>query len=622
MGSMYWRDDYENKVSTPKKALSFVKPGDSIFISGGCSLPKYITENLLKKEAYHDNKILTPFTFMPSPYTDPEVQKKFRVNSFYMDSEVERGVQNGRADYTPIHTSELPYMFETGRIHLDVAIIHVSPPDMHGYCSLGTSVDISKAAAQAADVVIAEVNRQMPRTLGDSFINISQIDHIIEVDYPIEHEMDPEGIDPKVVEAIAKNVATMISDGATLQIGIGQIPDAVLGQLKDKKHLGIHTEMFSDGVVDLVEAGVITGEKKTIHQKKIITSFVIGSARLIDFVNNNPMVEFHPSDYTNNPLLVAQNYKMVTINTASSVDLTGQVVSDRTNMDYVANPGGQEDFVRGAIYGKGRSIIALPSSSNDGEFSRIVPYIPHGAGVSSSREDIHYVVTEYGVAHLRGKTIANRSLELINVAHPDHRAKLIDQAVAMGYLPEDQSKRPYLGKPYPKELVFRETFDGTKVTVRPVKPMDEDMMKDLFYAFSPKTVRQRFFSERVIQPRIERMSQVNIDYDLSMTFGVFTGEGDLQKMVAVCGYEREPKTSSAEVFFAVRDKWQGKGLGTYMLNTLIEVGKTRNIKTFTAEVLSSNASMLNIFYRTGLDVTAKLEDDVYLVSFDLVKQSL
>lgn len=618
---MYWRDDYENKVSTPKKALSFVKPGDAIFISGGCSWPKYITENLLKKDVFHDNKILTPFTFMPSPYNDDEVQKKFRVNSFYMDSEVEGGVQKGRVDYTPIHTSELPYMFETGRIHLDVAIIQVSPPDMHGNCSLGTSVDISKAATGAADIVIAEVNRQMPRTLGDSFIHVSQIDHVIEVDYPVDHEMDHEGIDPKVMESIARNVATMVPDGSTLQIGIGHIPDAVLGQLKGKKHLGIHTEMFSDGLIDLVEAGVVTGEKKSIHPRKIITSFVIGSSRLMDFVDNNPMIEFHPSDYTNDPLVIALNSRMVSINTASSVDLTGQVITDRAGLDYVANPGGMADFIRGSIYGKGRSIVALPSAAAEGTLSRIVPYVPDGAGVSSSREDIHYVVTEYGVAHLRGKTLANRALELINIAHPDHRAKLLDAAVEMGYLPAEQSRRPYLGKPYPKEFEFRETFNGVKTLIRPVKPTDEDMMKELFYSFSAQTLRQRFLSTRMIQPRLERMSDVNIDYDLTMNFGVFISSDDVPKMIAVCGYEREPKTSSAEVFFAVRDKWQGKGLGTYLMDMLIEVGKSRNVKTFTAQVLSNNVGMLNLFYRTGLDVSAKLEDDVYSISFDLVKQS-
>ena len=620
---MYWRDEYERKVSTPKKALSFVKPGDAIFISGGCAYPKFITENLLKKEAYHDNKILTPFTFTPSPYFKDDVQKNFRVNSFFMDSEVERGVQNGRVDYTPIHTSELPYMFTSGRIHLDVAIIQVSPPDMHGYCSLGTSVDISKAATDAADVVIAEVNRQMPRTLGDSFINVSQIDHIIEVDYPVEHAMDDEGITPEILEGIAKNAASMIHDGATLQIGIGQIPDAVLKHLKDRKHLGVHTEMFSDGMIDLVESGAVTGEKKSIHPKKIVTSFVIGSAKLMDFVDNNPMIEFHPSDYTNDPIVIAQNFKMVSINTASSVDLTGQILSDRTGLDYVPNPGGQSDFIRGSVYGKGRSIIALPSTTDDGSVSRIVPYIPHGAGVSASREDVHYVVTEYGVAHLRGKTLANRSLELINVAHPDHRAKLLDLAVAMGYLPVEQSKRTYLGKPYPQEFEFRETFDKTKVLIRPVKPTDEDMMKSLFYSFSEKTIHQRFMSVRVVQPRMERMSQVNIDYDLTMSFGVFTSKGDnLEEMVAVCGYEREPKSNSAEVFFAVRDKWQGKGLGTYLLDMLINVGKSRNVKTFTAQVLSTNAGMLNLFYRTGLDVSAKLEDDTYSISFDLVKGAM
>lgn len=618
---MYWRDDYENKVSTPKKALGFVKPGDSIFISGGCGLPKYITEHLLKKEVFHDNKIFTPFTFTPSPYIDKEVQRKFKVNSFYMDSDIERDLGDGNVDYTPIHTSELPYMFETRRIHLDVAIIQVSPPDMHGNCSLGTSVDISKAATEAAAVVIAEVNRQMPRTLGDSFIHVSQMDQIIEVDYPVEHEMDHEDVDPKVLEAIAKNAATMIPDGATLQIGIGQIPNAVLWQLKDKKHLGIHTEMFSDGLIDLVEAGAVTGSRKSIHPNKIVTSFVIGSGRLMDFVDNNPMIEFRPSDYTNDPLVIAQNTKMMAINSASTVDLTGQTLSDRTGLDYVANPGGQVDFIRGAIYGKGRSIIALPSATRDGKVSRIVPFIPPGAGVSSSREDVHYVVTEYGVAHLRGKTLANRSLELINIAHPDHRTELLDRAVEMGYLPKEQSRRPYTGMPYPREFVFKEKFDGVPLLIRPVKPTDEDMMKELFYSFSPKTLRQRFMSTRVVQPWMERMSQANIDYDLTMNFGVFQGDGEVQQMVAVCGYEREPKTSSAEVSFAVRDNWQGKGLGTYMLNLLIDVGRSRNVKTFTAEVLSNNVGMLNLFYRTGLDVSAKLDEDVYSISFDLVKQS-
>lgn len=618
----YWRDDYEDKVSTPKKALSLVKPGNTIFISGGCSRPKFIVENLLKKETSHDNKILTPFTFMPSPFTDDEVQKKFRINSFYMDSEVERDVMNGHADYTPIHNSELPYMFKSGRIKVDVAIIQVCPPDLHGYCSLGTSVDITMAAVESANIVIAEVNRQMPRTLGDSFVHVSQIDQIIEVDYPVDHIQDDEAVSPEVVDAIATNVAKLIPDGATLQIGIGRIPDAVLGKLKDKKNLGIHTEMFSDGLVDLVECGAVNGSKKSIHAGKIITSFVVGSTKVMDFIDNNPTVEFHPSDYTNNPLVIAQNSKMIAINTASTVDLTGQVLSDRTGLDYVPNPGGMPDFVRGAIFGRGRSIVVLPSTTLDGNTSRIIPSIPKGAGVAATREDIHYVVTEYGIAHLRGKSLADRSLELISVAHQNHRAKLLDLAVAMGYLPENQSKRSYLGSPYPKEFESYSEFNGQRMFIRPLKPTDEELSKELFYSFSSKTLQQRFMTTRQIQPRIERMGQVNIDYDLTMTFGIFIENHDVPEMVAMCGYERDPKNSSAEVSFAVRDDWQGKGLGSYMVKLLIEVGKSRDIKTFTAEVLATNVGMLNLFYRTGLDVNAKLEDDVYIVSFDLVKNSV
>ncbi|MCL1983935.1 MAG: GNAT family N-acetyltransferase [Methanomassiliicoccaceae archaeon] len=616
---MYWRDDYEKKVSTPKKALMSVRPGRTIFISGGCARPKYMLENLLKKEKSSDNKILTSFNFLPSPFSDEKVQKIFRVNSFFLDTEVEEGVSKGRMDYTPVHTSELPYMFESGRISIDIAIIQVSAPDMHGYCSLGTSVDITKSAVKAAKIVIAEVNRQMPRTLGDSFVHTSELDHIVEVDYPVEHEFDPEEVSQDVLDEIGRNVAVLVSDGSTLQIGIGKVPNAALRHMSNKKYLGIHTEMFSDGVIDLVEKGVITGEKKSIHPNKIVTSFVIGSARLMEFVDNNPTIEFHPSDYTNDPIVIAKNNKMVAINTASSVDLTGQVLSDRTGLKDVDNPGASSEFARGASYSKGRSIIAIPSTAEG--MSKIVSSVPQGAGVSMSREDVHYVVTEYGIAHLRGRTLANRALELISVAHPSHRARLLDEAVELGYLPKDQSKRPYTGKPYPSDLQLRETFAGTELLIRPVKPTDEDMMKELFYSFSEKTMHQRFMSKRMIQPWFERMSQVNIDYDATMAFGVFYKMGEKTEMVAMCSYEYDIKTGSAEVSFAVRDSWQGKGLGTYLLNLMIRVGKSRNIKAFTAEVLSTNVGMLNLFYRTGLDVKAKLEEDVYVVSFNLVKQS-
>jgi acyl-CoA hydrolase/GNAT superfamily N-acetyltransferase len=617
---MYWRDDYENKVSTPKKALATVKPGRSIYISGGCARPKYILENLLKKETAKDNKVLTSFNFLPSPFADEEVQKNYRVNSFFMDTEVEEGVSKGRMDYTPIHTSELAFMFESGRISVDIAIIQVSPPDMHGYCSLGTSVDITKSAVKAASIVIAEVNRQMPRTLGDSFIHVSDINSIVEVDYSVDHELDPEDVSDAVLDLIGINVSKLVPDGATLQIGIGRVPDGILKHLHNKKHLGVHTEMFSDGIVDLVRAGVITGEKKSIHPNKIVTSFVVGSQKLMEFIDNNPTIEFRPSNYTNNPIVIGRNSNMIAINTASSVDLTGQVLSDRTGLKDVDNPGAQAEFARGAAYAHGRSIIVIPSTAENR--SKIIATIPEGAGVSMSREDVHYVVTEHGIAHLRGRTLANRALELINVAHPMYRAKLLDEAVKAGYLPEDQSKRPYTGKPYPREFEFYETIGGYRLFIRPLKPTDEDMMKDLFYSFSEKTIHQRFMSQRIIQPRFERMSQVNIDYDSTMGFGVFQSIGLKTLMVAMCSYEYDMKTSSAEVSFAVRDDWQGKGLGTYLLDLMIKVGRSRNVKAFTAEVLATNAGMLNLFYRTGLDVKTKLEDDVYVVSFNLVKQSI
>ena len=614
---MYWRDEYEKKVSTPKKALTSIRPGRTVFISGGCAKPKFILEQLLKKETSFDNKVLTLFNFMPSPFSDPNVQKNFRVNAFSLDREVEESISKGSMDYTPIHKSELPYMFESGRIPVDIAVIQVSSPDMHGYCSLGTSVDITMSAVKASKIVIAEVNRQMPRTLGDSFIHISKMDHIIEVDYPVEHDMDPEDVTEDTLDRIAKNMTSLIPDGATLHTGIGRVPDAALRHLRGKKHLGVHTEMFSDGLLNLVEAGAVTGERKSIHKNKIVTSFVVGSQRLMEFVDNNPMIEFRPSDYTSDPIVIAKNSSMIAINTASMIDLTGQVLSDRTGLMDIDIPGAQAEFAKGAVLGKGRSIIAIPSTAEG--MSKIVSTVPQGAGVSIVKEDVHYVVTEYGIAKLRGRTLANRALELISVAHPDHRARLLDEAVRLGYLPEDQSKRPYTGKPYPADLELREKFAGHELLVRPLKPTDEDMMKDMFYSFSEKTIKQRFMTARILQPRYERMSQVNIDYDTTMGFGVFHRSGEKTEMVAICNYEFQASTNSAEVSFAVRDSWQGKGLGKYMLNLLIRVGRARNIKTFTAEVLSTNMSMLNLFYRTGLDVNAKLEDDVYVVWFDLVR---
>lgn len=620
---MYWRDDYENKVTNAKRAISKIKKGRSIFIGGGCGQPHTLVDELIKQSwALADNRIISPFTFSSSPFAAKKVADTSQMNVFSQILDMDGGIVTDKADYTPMHMSEIPRMIEAGRIPVDVALIQVSPPDLHGYCSLGVSVDMTKSAAKVAKMVIAEINRQMPRTLGDCFIHVSEINYIIEVDYCVAHELDLDDIDTEVVDSIASSVATLVEDGATLQIGLGNVPNRVFKFLGDKKHLGIHTEMFSDGIIDLVESGVITGKKKSIHPEKIIASFCIGSARLMEFVDNNPTIEFHPCDYTNNPLIIGRNRSMVAINTAPVVDLTGQVSADRSNIDYFSSPGGQEDFVRGASYAeRGRSILALPSIDSSQEHSRILSALPRGAGISSTREDVHYVVTEYGIAHLRGKSIAQRALELINIAHPKFRKQLLKEAKELGYLLQDQSETPYKGKPYPKEYEHWEVFGEKRLFIRPIKPTDEEMMKEFFYSFSEKTLFQRFMSPKPLLGREERMSEVNIDYDTTMGFGIFVADSHyVHELIAISNYRKDIKTNTAEVSFMVKDSWQGMRLGTYLLNLMVRVGRQHGVKAFTAEVLATNVHMLNLFYKTGLDVKTKLEDDMYNVYFELLKE--
>ncbi|HIJ01008.1 MAG: hypothetical protein PWQ88_59 [Candidatus Methanomethylophilaceae archaeon] len=619
---MYWRDEYERKVTTARRAISHIKRGRSIFIGTGCAYPLELTDELIEySDNLIDNTIITPFSFSAGPFAEKRLEDRFRLNSFHLGTEIEVAMKAGRADYTPLHMSEIPRLIEDDRIPIDVALIMVSPPDMHGFCSYGVSVDVTKTATEAAEIVIAEVNRQMPRTLGDCFIHIKDIDYVVEVDYPIAHDLFHEEASDDVINIIAQYAATLIEDGATLQIGMGTIPNAVLHYLGDKKDLGVHTEMFSDGIIDLVESGVINGKRKTVDPEKIVASFCIGSDKLIEFVDNNPQLEFHPSKYTNNPMIIGSQYKMVAINSAPAVDLTGQITADRVSVPYASSPGGQEDFIRGASYSKkGRSILVLPSTTLDGKHSRILPSLPAGAGVSSTREDIHYVVTEYGIAQLRGKNIIQRALELINIAHPLFRNELFDAAKELNFLPEDQSSLPYRGKLYPREFEYWEVFDGHEALIRPLRPSDESLLRDLFYSFSDKTIYQRFMTVNPYVVRSELRKLANLDYDLQMAFGVFILDGEREELVAVSHYDKDPKTNTAEVSFVVRDDWQGKGLGKYLLNLMIQAGRKNRIKAFTANVLINNTAMLKLFYGTGLDVRAELNDDVYNIYFELEKE--
>lgn len=431
---MNWLDEYKNKVSTVDEAVSIIKSNDRVYISGNAATPYVLLDGLAKRGDKLSNVEITHVLLWgDEPTSKPEMAGHFRHNSLFVGPADREAVNAGRADYIPVFLYQIPNLFYSGILPIDVALIQTSPPDQHGFLSLGVESLCSKAAVETANIVICQVNEKMPRTLGDCFVHVSKVNKIVEVSREL-----PEltGKEPTQVERrIADYILSLIEDGSTLQLGIGGIPDAVIANLKGRRDLGIHTEMVSDGIMMAIEDSVVTGMRKTLHPGKVIATFIFGSKNLYQYANNNPIFEMHPSNYTNDPFIIAQNEKMVAINSAIEVDLTGQVCADSIGSKIYSGIGGQVDFIRGAASSKGgKPIIALPSTAKEGKFSRIVPTLKEGAGVVTSRGDVHYVVTEFGIAYLHGKNLRERALSLISIAHPDHRDKLEKEAYQKGLL--------------------------------------------------------------------------------------------------------------------------------------------------------------------------------------------
>ncbi len=609
-----WKKEYQHKLQDPKSALSHIRPGNRIFVGTGCAVPSLLVKTLETiGSKLRDTEIMHILTVGDTPYTNEQFCDNFRCNAFFIGQNTRAAIAEGRADYTPVFLSDLPQLFRSGSIPIDVALIQVSPPDDHGFCCFGISVDVVKSASESATIVIAEINPNMPRTWGDSLISIDKIDVLVEKDTPLPevHSPPPD----EIAERIAKNISRYIEDGSTIQMGIGTIPEAITKFLKDKKDLGVHSEMISDGVVDLWEAGVITNRKKTIHQGKIIASLGMGTKRLYDFVNNNPAVEFHPSEYVNNPYIISLNDRMVALNSALEVDLTGQVTAESLGHLFYSGIGGQADFMRGAAKSnRGKPIIALPSTAKNGTISRIVPHLSEAAGVVTSRGDVHYVVTEYGVALLHGKSIRERAIALINIAHPAFRDKLLKFCKLRCYVYADQVL-PKNGRPYPEELEITKCFNGgIELFFRPVKQTDEPLMKEFFYSFSDKSFYQRFFTHQVAMPHSKLQHLVNPDYEEEMAItGLIKKEGR-DFIIAVGRYYLDLSTNMAEIAFIVRDNYQQKGIGTFLLQYLIEIAKKRGIKGFKAEILTENMVMLHVIHKCGYPVQSKLEGDSYSIS--------
>lgn len=431
---MDWIQQYQSRIVTAEDAVRNIKSHQRLFLTGNCSVPQKLLAALVDYAPnLKDLEICQALTVGPADYVKPEMQGHLRVNTMFISSNIRKAVHEGRVDFTPVLLSEFPLLFKRKILPVDVALIHVSPPDEHGFCSFGIEVGLTKSVAESATMIIAEVNQQMPRTLGDSFIHVSRLNYMVPTDYELPELPMADEENAEIYEKIASYVADLIPDGATMQMGIGAIPDAVLRHLFTKKDLGVHTEMFSDGVIDLVEAGVLTNSRKTLHPGKIIAGFILGTRRLYQWVDDNPLIELHPTEYVNDPFIIAQNERMVAINSAIEVDLTGQVCADSIGHRLFSGVGGQLDFIYGSSRSKGGvPVIALPSTAKD--FSRIVPTLKPGAGVVTTRNHVHYIITEYGIADLYGKTIRQRAQALINIAHPRFREELTRQAKELNYI--------------------------------------------------------------------------------------------------------------------------------------------------------------------------------------------
>ncbi|MFX1258293.1 MAG: GNAT family N-acetyltransferase [Promethearchaeota archaeon] len=607
---------YNKKQVTLEKAIrGFINPGDRIFIDSGCAEPIDLTKKLIELGSeIPDVEIMHFLSLSDLDYyeTAGGIQDLFRHNAFFIGKSLRNYIKSGQADYTPMLLSEIPSLFKRGQIHLDTALIQLSPPDKYGFCSYGINVDIVKPIAEAVDHIVAEINPNMPRTLGDSFIHMDEIDayivsnhDIIEFNY---------GSPDDIAKEIAQFAAKLIEDESTIQMGIGAIPNAITGALKEKKNLGVHSEVFSDGIVELVEEGVITCKKKTIHKNKIICSFVMGSRKLYNFVSDNPMVEFHPCDYTNDPYVISQNRKQVAINAALTVDLTGQVNSDSLGHQFYSGIGGQVDFSRGAARAKdGKPIIVLPSTANlkDGTvLSRIVPFLQPGSGVVITRGDVHYVVTEWGIAYLYGKSIRERVLQMINIAHPKFRDELLEHAKKWNYIYSDQKLPKSIDgriSIYPEKYETKLELKNKKMLkIRPVKPTDERMIQELHYSLDNEDRYLRFFRPVLDFRRKKVEYLINIDYSTDMILVAELSENGDKRIIALGGFFKTHVPSIGELAFITHKQWRGFGIAKFLLNYLVKIARELNYKAFSGSILLQNRAMLHIINNSGYPLTFKI----------------
>jgi acyl-CoA hydrolase/GNAT superfamily N-acetyltransferase len=613
-----WKSHYRARTGSAEDVLqAAIQDGNRIYIGSGCGEPQHLVRTLVKLlPQYRDLELLQNLSFGSLPEDWKDLQQNARLKTFFIGPVSRNAVNDGFADYIPTYFSAIPGILrDEPSWKLDISLIQVTLPDDHGFCSMGVTVGTAKCATETARIVIAQVNPSMPRTLGDSFLHVSQIHSFVEFDEPLIEVFFRER--SAVAERIARYVSSLVDDGATVQVGIGRVANSVFKYLEDKQDLGIHTEILTDSHLHLIRKGIVTGLKKSIHQGKIVASFCMGSRELYDFVDNNPEVELYPIEYVNDRRIISQHERMVAINSALEIDLSGQICADSIGHKVYSGIGGYVDFMHGASSAeKGKTIIVLPSTSPDGRKSRIVSHLTPGAGVVSSRSTVRYIVTEFGIAYLHGKTIRERALALINIAHPRFRERLLAEAKLLHYVYDDQILPPIYELLYPGQWETHQVFPPNHTFFfRPIKPTDERALQEFFYSLPDQDVYYRFLSAMKVFPHRNTQAMCNVDYEHEMAIVGVTGEIGSETIIGMGRYILDQKTNNAEVDFAVSAQWQHKGIGTFLLHYLCEIARTKGISGFAAYVLAMNKRMLSVFANVGYVVHSVLDEGVYEISF-------
>ena len=585
------------KVVSAENAIAQIKRGSRVFIGTGCGEPQHLIRTMVQNQQLQDIMIYQMLSYTFADYVeDPSFASRFNLKLFFISKTMRKAAFEGKIDYIPAYLSKIPRLFATHRIGLDVALVQVSPPDHFGYCSLGVSVDITRSAMEHAQLVIAQVNPRMPRTWGDSFVHVDEIDFLVPKEEDLVETMTYHEHN-RISERIGHFVSQLVEDGATLQIGFGYLPNLILRYLDQKRDLGIHTQLITDGLLPLFEKGVITNKKKSLLPGRVVASLCMGSDKLYGFVDNNPAFYFRSSEFVNDPTVIARNDNLISISSALEVDLTGQVCSDSMGHLFYSGIGDQVDFLRGSAMSQGGfSIIAMPSTACNGSVSRIVPYLSEGSGVATTRADVNFVVTEYGIAELQGKSIFQRVMELTQIAHPKFRDQLIQTAKSRHYIFGDQLP------PAQEDLLFLEGYksnlkvkNGKSLHFRPLLPSDEFAYRNFFYSLQEETIYYRFFYQmKLFSHEIVQKQWASVDYRKNMSMIGLVQKGGHQEIVAIGTYAQEDD-DSAEIAFVVREDFQGMGIASYLLEILEEIARENEYRRFTATVLKDNPAMLSVF---------------------------